>query len=109
MKVDIDSKASATAQKNINLRFLENLEIPLPHILEQNEIIQEIESRLSICDNLKKTIDESLEKVEALRQSILKKAFAGELLSQQELDACRKEADWEPAEKLLERIKAAKS
>jgi hypothetical protein len=42
---------------------------------------------------------------EVLRQSILKKAFAGQLLSEDELAACRRNPDWEPAHKLLERIK----
>jgi len=40
-----------------------------------------------------------------LRQSILKKAFEGKLLNEREVVACRKEPDWEPAEKMLERIK----
>jgi len=41
---------------------------------------------------------------DALRQSILKRAFAGKLLTAAELAACRQEADWEPAEQLLARI-----
>ncbi len=41
-------------------------------------------------------------------ESFLKKAFAGKLLSDAELQACRQEPDWEPAEKLLERIKKEK-
>jgi type I restriction enzyme S subunit len=53
-------------------------------------------------------IEEGLEKSEALRQSILKQAFEGKLLSEEELEACRKEPDWEPAEKLLARIKNTK-
>ena len=72
---------------------------------EQTQIVKEIETRLSVCDNAVKNIDEALEKSEALRQSILKKAFEGRLLSKAELKACKKEPDWEPAEKLLERIK----
>ena len=44
-----------------------------------------------------------------LRQSILKKAFAGELLSSTVLEPCRKEADWQPASELLKQIKAEKN
>lgn len=58
------------------------LMIPVPSPAEQTQIIQEIESRLSVIDQLEKTIEQSLQKSEALRQSILKKAFAGELVPQ---------------------------
>lgn len=107
-KAKISSWAPATAQKNINLTILENLVIPFTSIKEQSQIVQEIESRLSVCDKVEQTIIESLQKAEALRQSILKKAFEGRLLSNEELDACRKEKDYEPASELLKKIKAEK-
>lgn len=43
-------------------------------------IVQEIESRLSVCDSIQKTVDTALRQAEALRQSILKKAFEGKLI-----------------------------
>jgi type I restriction enzyme S subunit len=49
-----------------------------------------------------------LEKAEALRQSILKKAFEGKLLSEAEIAKCKQEADYEPASVLLERIKQSR-
>ena len=49
-------------------------------------------------DKLEQTIEASLQKAESLRQSILKKAFEGKLVPQDSND--------EPAEKLLERIRA---
>jgi type I restriction enzyme S subunit len=58
------------------------LPFPLCSNEEQTQIIQELESRLSVVDQLEKTIEQSLQKSEALRQSILKKAFAGELVPQ---------------------------
>jgi len=54
------------------------------------------------------TITESLQKAEALRQSILKKAFEGKLLNERELEEARNAPDWEPAEKLLDRIRQEK-
>ena len=45
---------------------------PLPSIQEQLQIVQEIESRLSVCDNILANIDEGLEKAEALRQAKLR-------------------------------------
>lgn len=86
-------------------RFL-SLDFSLPPLEEQHQIVQEIESRLSVCDNILSNIDEGLEKAEALRQSILKKAFEGRLLTAGELAACRKEADWAPAGELLARMSA---
>lgn len=91
----------------LNKHNCNSVPIPLPKtITEQTQIVQEIESRLSVCDKLSASIDESLEKAEALRQSILKKAFEGKLLTEAELEACKKEPDWEPAEKLLEKIRS---
>jgi len=101
----IIGKMTGTAIKRIILKKIKEATIPLPPLKEQQEIVQEIETRFSVADKLAESIDESLLKAEALRQSILKKAFDGELLSKAELDACRKESDWEPADKLLERIK----
>jgi type I restriction enzyme S subunit len=75
---------------------------------EQHQIVREIETRLSICDKLEETIAEALQKSEALRQSILKKAFEGKLLNEKELEEARNAPDWEPADKLLERINAEK-
>ena len=46
----------------------------------QQQIVQEIESRLSVCDNMEETITDSLQQAEALRQSILKMAFEGKLV-----------------------------
>lgn len=105
IKKEMDSKASATAQKNINVRFLESLEIPIPPKEEQQQIVQAIESRLSVCDKVEQSIQEGLEKARSLRQSILKKAFEGKLLSEAEIAACRKEKDYEPAATLLERLR----
>ncbi len=75
---------------------------------EQHQIVQEIESRLTVCDKLEESITESLEKAKALRQSILKKAFEGTLLTEQEIAACKAAPDYEPASVLLERLKAEK-
>ncbi len=47
---------------------------------EQPQIVQEIESRLNVCDSLEETITNSQKQSEALRQSILKKALGGKLV-----------------------------
>ena len=45
----------------------------------------------------------------ALRQRILKKVFEGKLLNEKVLEALRQDPTWEPAERLLERIKMEKA
>lgn len=79
-KQKLEELAPATAQKNINVNILENIKLPITTIEEQHLIVQEIESRLSVADKMEESIQESLQKAEALRQSILKKAFSGELV-----------------------------
>ncbi|WP_298685060.1 restriction endonuclease subunit S [uncultured Methanomethylovorans sp.] len=93
------------AQPNLNTDIISNYPFPLCSIPEQHAIVEEIETRLSVCDKMAQDIDEALEKAEALRQSILKKAFEGKLLSERELAEVRRAQDWEPADVLLERIR----
>ncbi|WP_418632503.1 restriction endonuclease subunit S [Ruthenibacterium lactatiformans] len=67
--------APATAQKNINLDTLENLIVPYCSAEEQKDVITEIETRMSICDSIEKTVDTALQQAEAMRHSILKQTF----------------------------------
>lgn len=101
--------SAATTIAYINKTKCNSITIPLPPLAEQHRIVTEVERRLSICDKMEATIAESLQKAESLRQSILKKAFEGKLLNEKELEEVRSAPDWEPAEKLLERIKAEKT
>lgn len=59
-------------------RFL-SIKVPIPSLSEQEKIVGEIESRLSVCDKIEETVNTALQEAEAMRQSILKQAFAGEL------------------------------
>ena len=87
--------------RSINKTFLtDRVFIPLPSIGEQEKITEEIESRLSIADEVEFIINAELKRAERLRQSILKQAFSGKLVPQDPND--------EPAEKLLARIRAEK-
>lgn len=102
---EISSYVKGVGNPTIDKISIRSIHINICSIEEQNRIIQEIEARLSICDNILACINKGIEKAEALRQSVLKKAFEGKLLSEEELEICRREPDWESAEKLLERIK----
>ena len=75
------AKAKATAgQQNLTLEICRCITIPLPSIEVQHQMVDEIESRLSVCDSIEKTVDTALAQAEAMRQSILKKAFEGGLV-----------------------------
>ena len=63
-----------------------------------SQVTEELDRQLSALSNIEADIDLNLQKAEALRQSILKKAFAGELVPQDPAD--------EPAAALLARIRA---
>ena len=71
--------------------------VSLPPLEEQRFIVEEVERRLSVVDKLEATAEENLRQAESLRQSIFKRAFSGELVSQ--------DPDDEPASVLLERIR----
>lgn len=69
----------AVGQRRVPKEFLSNEKIPLPPIQIQSKIVEEIESRLSVCDSIEKEINQALKQSEYLRQSILKQAFEGRL------------------------------
>ena len=80
VKKYLDDNAGGTTMANLNLKIVNDIPISLPSIEEQNIIVQEIESRLSVADKMEETITQTLQQAEALRQSILKKAFEGRLI-----------------------------
>ncbi|AKJ39314.1 restriction endonuclease subunit S [Methanosarcina barkeri] len=102
-------RAHGATMDILTLGIISELPFPLCSLLEQQAIVQEIETRLSVCNKIEQDIETNLEKAEALRQSILKKAFEGKLLNEKELAEVRGTENWEPAEVLLERIKAEKA
>ena len=66
-------------QGNVGIKALTDPIVVCPTLDEQKRIVLNIEARMSACDNIEKTVDTALQQAEAMRQSILKKAFEGEL------------------------------
>ncbi len=93
-------KTDGVNQSNINGDKLINYPFPFCSIEEQKVIVSVLEEYLSATDNLEGEIQKDLHRLNALRQSILKKAFLGELVPQDPND--------EPASILLEFIKSEK-
>jgi len=71
---------NATTQAAFGIQKVRELRIELPNKEEQQLIVDELESKLTVCDKIEETISQSLLQAESLRQSILKKAFSGELV-----------------------------
>ena len=90
--------AYGAGKPGLNLENIRSVIVPLPELQQQEEVVELIEDKLSVIDQLENTITTSLQQAEALRQSILKKAFSGQLVPQNPED--------EPASVLLERIRA---
>ena len=76
----IKEMTQGVAQKKISLGRFKKFLFPIPSIPEQQRIVNEIESRLSQATASETCIENALQQAEALRQSILKKAFSGELI-----------------------------
>lgn len=63
----------------LGLDDIRDSRVPVVSEDDAEKIVNSIESRLSVCDSIEKTVDTALQQAEAMRQSILKKAFEGEL------------------------------
>jgi len=71
----IEDSAPESAQKNINLEILRNLDFPLPPFSLQNQFAE----RVAAIEEQKAIAQKSLERSEELFNSLLQKAFNGEL------------------------------
>lgn len=80
IKKYLNENAGGTTMANLNLKIVNDIPIHLPSTEKQKLIVEQIESRLSVCDKLEETINQSLAQAETLRQSILKRAFEGKLV-----------------------------
>ena len=96
------SRAKATAgQFNLTLEICRELPLPVPPEEEQTEIVRRVEQLFAFADQLENKVASAKSRIDHLTQSILAKAFRGELVPQDPND--------EPASVLLERIKAQRA
>ena len=63
----------------LGLDDIRDSRVPVITDEEAANILATIEARMSVCDSIEKTVDTALQQAEAMRQSILKKAFEGKL------------------------------
>ena len=88
--------SNAVAQPNVNATTISQFLIPVPPLPEQQEIVRRVEGLFALADQLEARLAKARGQVEKITPSLLARAFAGQLVSQDPTD--------EPAEKLLERI-----
>ncbi len=90
--------AYGAGKPGLNLDNLRELPIPLPPLAEQSFLVEAVEDQLSVIDHVEADLEAKLKSAQALRQSILRHAFSGQLVPQDPND--------EPAGELLKRITA---
>lgn len=95
MRVRLTNAAHEVARKTLNLEDVRVAPVPLCPTDEQTAIVNEVERRLSVIDEMDAEAAAGLKRAARLRQSILKRAFEGRLVPQDPNDV--------PAHVLLER------
>nr|WP_248280238.1 restriction endonuclease subunit S [Marinomonas sp. UCMA 3892] len=100
-EIDVSSRIVGSAIKNLHLRDMKVLAIPFAPFEEQTEIVRLVDQYFAFADTIEKQVQKAQQRVDKLTQSILAKAFRGELVPQN--------PDDEPADELLNRIAAARA
>ena len=95
------SASGATAQPHLYIKDTRRMPIPLCTLPEQQEIVRLLDAQFEAIERNERELDAALQRSEALRQSILKKAFSGRLVPQDPSD--------EPAPTLLARLRTERA
>ncbi|MDE1239221.1 restriction endonuclease subunit S [Vibrio aestuarianus] len=99
-KTITDFVKSTSGQKGISGKDLKSVDVNYPNLTAQEEIVRLVDQYFAFADTIEAQVKKAQARVDNLTQSILAKAFRGELVAQDPND--------EPADKLLERISAAR-
>lgn len=84
-----DSRASGSTVRNLNIDLVRTVSVPLPSLDTQREIVEALEDLRAECDRLDSIYQQKLGVLGELKQSLLQKAFSGELTAvpQDEIEA----------------------
>ncbi|WP_347360834.1 restriction endonuclease subunit S [Vibrio vulnificus] len=96
----IEKLAFGATRLRIDIAMFKGFPVPLPPMDEQKEIARLVDQYFAFADTIEAQVKKAQARVDNLTQSILAKAFRGELVPQDPND--------EPADKLLERIAEAR-
>ncbi|HUT44089.1 MAG TPA: restriction endonuclease subunit S [Desulfobacterales bacterium] len=103
---DLKKYGASTAVPTLNRNNLRGIVVSIPPLSEQHEIVRRVDALFALADSIEAKVAAAREKTNKLRQSILAKAFSGELVETEAELARREGRDYEPADVLIERIKA---
>ncbi|MFO1007727.1 MAG: restriction endonuclease subunit S [Planctomycetaceae bacterium] len=101
----LDETRGSAGQSNISLSQCRAMMLPTPSLAEQHEIVRRVEQLFALADRLEAQLETARKRVERLTQSILAKAFRGELVPTEAELARRENRPYEPASELLARIR----
>jgi type I restriction enzyme S subunit len=93
-------------RSRLNLQQIKSIPVPLPPLSEQLEIVRRVETLLCLGEDVERQVAFAAKRNKSLAQSILAKAFRGELVPTEAELARREGREYEPASVLLERIKS---
>ncbi|HHX0758840.1 TPA: restriction endonuclease subunit S [Escherichia coli] len=105
----IHSEIKSGAQGKLALARIKTLPLILPPLPEQHEIVRRVEQLFTYADTIEKQINNALARVNKLTQSILAKAFRGELTAQWRAENPDLISGENSAAALLEKIKAERA
>ncbi len=107
-RIEIESRSTGNqlSMRNIGQKALLDIDIPKPTVEEQTEIVRRVEQLFAYADTVEQQVQNALARVNNLTQSILAKAFRGELTAQWRKDNPDLICGDNSAEALLEKIKA---
>lgn len=105
IRIDIENRAKSSAgHKRISISDIKEMNIPFPPLEEQKEIVRQVDKLFALADRLESHYQKAKARVDKLSQSVLAKAFRGELVITESELAEKDGRNFESAEKLLERI-----
>ncbi|HBQ1172207.1 TPA: hypothetical protein MEB24_003489 [Klebsiella aerogenes] len=105
----IKEKVQGITRPRINLRTLRSLKFDIPDLKDQLEIVRRVEQLFAYADTIEKQVNSALTRVNSLTQSILAKAFRGELTAQWRAENPDLISGENSAAALLEKIKAERA
>ena len=73
----LEEHATGTTMKNLNEDIVQYIPVPFVTAEMQRDITMKMDCKMSVCDSIEQAVDTALQQTEAMRQSILKKAFEG--------------------------------
>lgn len=108
-KVIIENSTGSAMQNLKSVKELKQIPVPLPCLSEQHEIVRRVEQLFVYADTIEKQVNNALTRVNNLTQSILAKAFRGELTAQWRAENPDLISGENSAAALLEKIKAERA